>query len=54
MSTDVNLSKDDREAILTALNYWVDNISQEETDSDTFFTMLKLQKLFRKLTPWRP
>lgn len=53
MSIDVNLSKDDREVILIALNFWIDNVRQEDTDKDTYLTMLKLQKEFRKLTPWR-
>jgi hypothetical protein len=53
MSIDVNLSKDDRETILVALNYWIDNITQEETDRDQYLNALKLQKEFRKLTPWR-
>jgi hypothetical protein len=54
MSIDVNLSKDDREAILIALTFWVDNVAQEDTDRDTYLLMHKLQKEFRKLTPWRP
>ncbi len=52
MSTDVNLSKDDREVILMILNYWIENIPQEETDKDTYLTAIKLRTEFLKLCPW--
>lgn len=54
MSTDVNLSKDDRDRILDAIKYWLESHIQEESDDDMFRVMQKLEKKFILLTPWRP
>lgn len=53
MSTDVNLSKDDRDALLDAIQYWLQNNTQEEPDDPVFDHMRRLEKRFMLLTPWR-
>jgi hypothetical protein len=54
MSTDVNLSKDDRQTILECLIYWIENIPQDETNKEDFLHAVKLRKKFKKLCPWIP
>jgi hypothetical protein len=53
MSTDVNLSKDDREMILIAIAFWLDEIAQEDTNKEDFLHMIRLKEKFLKLVPWR-
>jgi hypothetical protein len=52
MSTEVNLSKDDRQTILECLNYWIENIAQEDTNQEDFLRAVKLREKFKKLCPW--
>lgn len=52
MSTDVRLSKDARQCILEAITYWIDNITQEETNKEDYLHMIRLQKRFLELCPW--
>lgn len=53
MSTDVNLSKDDRDCILDAILYWLESHPEYESDNGIYRCMRRLEKKFILLTPWR-
>lgn len=52
MSIRVALSKDDRQTILECLQYWIDNVAQEETNEEDFLRAVKLRDEFLNMCPW--